>query len=401
MSSRRVVITGAHIVSALGLEADDSFRGLCEGGKGAGPIRFFDPTAVNTTIAYELPGDLDKTFRRYYSRRMLRQTLKYTRAGLIAARQLVERYPVDFASLDRERIGVCCGISGLGLYGATNDTWSVVRMMSNALPAFLTIEWDLHGLSQTIGQGETSGMEALFTAYRLIRDGRADLMIAGGFEAACLEHVVTAFEKAGALSADNAHPDEACRPFDQARSGIVLGEGGAMLILESAEHAAARGARPLCALEGFSVGFQGRQALAPLTEDPIVESIQGALEAGGIPAEGIDLVVAQGNALPEGDRIEARAIARVFGAHRPYVTATKAAFGYCHAGGSAIDVAVAAHSLSKGIVPPLVNLTAPDPDLPALNFVAERAIEAELRAAVVESYAIGGHHASVVMSSVA
>jgi 3-oxoacyl-[acyl-carrier-protein] synthase II len=403
--ARRVAVTGIGIVSALGNSLEAFYRALAEARSGVrrlpeeialgsgvqvGALAAWDPAALfKATEA----GTLDRV----------------AQFALAAAGQALAAGGLDPAAADRNRIGVCWG-TGMGgahtLEGAYQSVYgrkdfrlrplSVVMAMSNAAASNIALKWGLRGLFANFSTACSSSAMAIGEAMHAIRAGRADVIIAGGSEALLTPGILAAWQALRTLApADVADAAASCRPFDKRRGGLVLGEGGAALLLEEESHARARGA----SIHAFITGYGNTCDAAHMSKpdrDGQMRAMRQALAESGLAPEAIGYVNAHGTATVVGDVVECEAIRAVFGKTQVPVSSTKSMHGHLLGGAGALELAAALMPFSEGVLPPTAHLEQPDPAC-AVRHVARAAERGAIpRAVMSNSFAFGGSNVVLV-----
>lgn len=407
----RVVVTGTGAVTALGPDVATTWAALLAGRSGVAPIASFDASRLDVRFAAEVR-DLDASG--VLGPKELRRTDRYIQFALVAARQAMDQagLPGRLEGELAERTGA---IVGTGLGGVTTMFDNVLLMAergpSRISPFFIPMGIPNVGSGQvammsgalgpnfaTVSACATGG-HALGEAWETIRRGDADVMLAGGVEAAIHEAVVGGFASMKALSTRNDDPAAASRPFDRGRDGFVMGEGGGVVVLETLDHALARGAEPLAELVGYGATADAAHLTLPAPGGiGAVRAARRALEKAGMAPDEIDHVNAHATSTPEGDRAEAAAIRTVFGDHagRLVVTANKSMLGHTLGAAGAIEAIVTVLALREGRVPPTLNLDDPDEAVAGLDLAPHGAVERPLRAALSNSFGFGGQNSALV-----
>ncbi|MGH8934007.1 MAG: beta-ketoacyl-ACP synthase II [Egibacteraceae bacterium] len=415
-----VVVTGLGAVTPYGIGARTLWKGLLEGRSTAKRITRFDPSGYSTQIACEVPG-----FDPFacLPRKLVRQVDPFAQFALVAAGEALAHaglteagngMRVPLVGVDPERIGTVIS-SGIG--GMREMTDQFARLMdggpervrpylSIALPLNMgggqvAIRHGLRGPSFSVVSACASAGDGIGTALDIIRAGRADVMLAGGAEAAINPLTIAGFGAAGALSRRNDEPDRASRPFDIDRDGFVTGEGAAVLVLERESHAAARGARPLGRLAGYGVSNDAYHAAQPSPGGiGAARALRLALRDGGYAPADIDHCNAHGTSTPPNDAAESAAMRAAFGSHTDQiaVTSTKSAIGHLLGAAGAVEAVATVMALGEGIVPPSLNLDRQDPACD-LDIVRDTPRPVQMRVAVSNSFGFGGHNAVLVFAS--
>jgi 3-oxoacyl-[acyl-carrier-protein] synthase II len=410
-----VVVTGIGILSPAGRGLDEAWAGVLSGRTAAAVDEQLVEMGTPVTISCRVPAfDPDTELGRGASRRLDR----FTHLAVIAAREAIAHAGLSadgderITEVDADRTGVLLG-SGIG--GA--ETWAeeypryldkgpgrvspmfVPKMLSNTAAGTVAIRSGARGPNMTVNTACAAGASAIHVARDLLRSGAADVMLAGGVEAGVTGLSVSAFAQMGALS-KNPDPATASRPFDVDRNGFVIGEGAAVLVLERAEDAAARGATPLAVVAGAGASAAAPHAPAPPEAGGgAIRAIRRALEDSGIDPTRIGHLNAHGTSTPLNDAAEARALRAVFGDHTDaiVVTSTKGVTGHTLGAAGAIEAAFAIQAMRTGLVPPTANLTTQDPDI-HLDVVAGAPREVALEAVLSTSMGFGGQNAALVLT---
>ena len=408
---RRVVVTGIGMITSLGIGREENWAAALAGRSGAGPIRSFEPVDTRTTIACEVKGFDPVDFM---DKRVARRMDRFAQLAVAAGRMALEDagLAVDAASAPRIGALVGSGIGGLDTF-VEQVTLSGERgpdrlsplfipmVIANMAAAQVSMQLGLRGPLSTISTACASGNHALGDATEMIRADRADVMLAGGAEASVTEVGIGAFNAMRALSTRNDDPEGASRPFDRGRDGFVMGEAGAILVLEALEHAEARGAEPLCEVLGYGLTGDAHHLTEP---DPTGEApaaaIAMALCEAGIAAEDVDYVNAHATSTPVGDSSEVRALKLALGdanAARTPVSSTKSMHGHCLGAAGGVEGALTAMAVQQGRIPPTINLDDLDPECEGVDHVANTARDADIRVAVSNAFGFGGHNAILVL----
>src|SRR4051794_4308578 len=409
MARRRVVVTGIGAVNAVGTGVPDFLAGLREGRPGGGPITQFDASDSPVKIAAEVK-NFDPTT--VLDKKTARRTDRYTHLAMFAAREAVQHAALDIEP-EADRIGTSIG-SGIGglntLYVAHQhifekgiDRFSpfwVPALIPNMGAAYVSIELGTRGpLTASCTACAASSM-AVGDAVMYIRNGMADVMLAGGAEAAVTPMGIGGFHGMRAMSTRNDDPEGASRPFDLDRDGLVIGEAGAVLVLEALEHAQARGVEILAEVTGYGLSSDAAHVTEP---DPTGENPARAIrmalaDAGREPSE-VGYVNAHGTSTPVGDAAETRVLKLVFGeelAHRVPVSSTKSMTGHTLGAAGATEAVICTLVLREGFLPPTINLQTPDPACD-LDYVPNVARPATPDVVISNGFGFGGHNACLVL----
>jgi 3-oxoacyl-[acyl-carrier-protein] synthase II len=408
---RRVVITGLGMVSPLGNDVETTWQNLIAGESGAAPITQFELTdEYPVTFACELK-DFDPA--QWIDRKQARRMDRFAQIDLAAARQAEQDAGLDVAPIaERVGVSVATGIGGLKSFQDCYDTlkdrgpdrvnpFSIPAIIPNMGAAWVSMELGTRGpLSSQCTACAASNM-AIGESVDAIRLGRADVMLAGGTEAPVTRVGIAGFGSMRALSRRNHDPKRASRPFDAERDGFVMGEAGAIVVLEDLEHARARGAKIYAELAGYGLSSDATHITEPdpTGENPARAMTMAFRDAGIDPAQ-IGYINAHGTSTPLGDASETRVIKIAVGdeetARRVPVSSTKGATGHCLGAAGAVEAIFTTLAVERGVLPPTINYEVPDPDCD-LDYIPNEAREAEIEVGVSNSFGFGGHNASIVV----
>ena len=411
MTERRVVVTGIGTINPLGNNAAEYFTNLEKGVSGAAPITHFDAEKFKTKFACEVK-DYDPS--RYFDRKEVRKYDLFTQYALIAATEAVEDAAFDMEALDKEQAGVIwsSGIGGLKSFfdecvgyteGGKTPRFSpffIPRMISDIAAGFISMKYGFMGPNYCTVSACASSNHGLIAAFDAIRYGKADVMIAGGSEAAVNEPAVGGFNSMQALSTRNDDPRHASRPFDADRDGFVIGEGAGALILEELEHAKARGAKIYCEVVGGGASADAYHFTAPHPEGKgAIKAMRDALKDAHLAPEDIDYVNVHGTSTPAGDLPELKAVAEVLGEHvyDVNISSTKSMTGHLLGAAGAVEALACVFALTHGVVPPTINCENLDPAIDAkLNLTLNTAQKRDVKCALSNTFGFGGHNATVI-----
>lgn len=409
--TRRVVVTGMGALSALGNDVPSTWAGLVAGRSGVRRIELFDPSRVDSKIAAEVR-DFDPSG--VLDRKEMRRMDRYIQFGLVVAREALDQagLPGRMDGPLAERTGVILG-SGLGGVATMFDN---VLLMAERGPDRISPFFIPMGIPN-VGSGQVAiafgmlgpnfatvsacatGAHAIGEAWETIRRDDADIMLAGGTEAAIHEAVVGGFCSMKALSTRNDDPEAASRPFDRGRDGFVMGEGAGMLVLEELSHAEARGAEPLAEIVGYGATADANHITLPAPGGAgAVRAGRRALEKGGVEAAEVEHVNAHATSTPEGDGTELQALQTIFGEAAPSIsiTANKSMLGHTLGAAGAIESIATIMAIRTGDIPPTINLEDPDPNADGLDLTPRVATRREVRTALNNSFGFGGQNAAIV-----
>jgi 3-oxoacyl-[acyl-carrier-protein] synthase II len=408
---RRVVVTGLGAVTALGPDVASTWDGLVAGRSGVRTIEAFDPSRVDSKIAAEVR-DFDASG--VIDRKDMRRMDRYIQFGLVVAHQAMRQagLPERLEGRQAERAGVYLG-SGLGGVGTLFDNvllmadrgpdrispFFIPMGIANVGSGQIAISFGQLGPNFAIVSACATGAHAIGEAWETIRRGDADVMLAGGVEAAIHEAVLGGFASMKALSTRNDDPEAASRPFDVDRDGFVMGEGAGMVVLEALESAEERGAEPLAELVGYGATADGSHITLPSPGGAgAVRAARRALEKAGVSPDEVDHVNAHATSTPEGDRAELQGLRTLFGerASTVAITANKSMLGHTLGAAGAIESIATIQTLRTGVVPPTINLEQPDEAGVGLDLTPGRAATRDIRIALNNAFGFGGQNATLV-----
>ncbi len=415
---RRVVITGLGMVSPLACGVEETWKRLVAGRSGAGKITRFDASHLSTDIACEVPlGDgSDGTFNAddWMSGKDQRKVDTFILYAMAAAQQAVEDagwMPEDEA--ERERTGVIIG-SGIGGLQSIAETTLTLRdkgprrvspffipgALINLCSGQVSIRYGFKGPNHAVVTACSTGAHAIGDGSRLIQYGDADVMVAGGSEAAICEIGIAGFNACKALSTNfNDTPERASRPYDRDRDGFVMGEGAGVVVLEEYEHAKARGARIYAEVIGYGLSGDAYHITSPAPDgDGGFRAMQAALKGAGITPDDIDYVNAHGTSTPMGDEIELNAVVRLLGnsAGKVTMSSTKSATGHLLGAAGAIEAIFGVLAIRDGVAPPTINLENPSVETP-IDLAPQKAVQRKIDTVLSNSFGFGGTNASLVL----
>jgi 3-oxoacyl-[acyl-carrier-protein] synthase II len=407
----RIVVTGIGVISPVGHDACSTWDAIVTGRSGIDRITRFDPSGYETTFAGEVK-NFDPVAR--MGRKDVRRTDRYTHFAVAAALEALEHANLTIDDAIADRVGVLIG-SGMGGAETLDAGMETVltdgpgRLSPFFMPMFLgnmasgtvAIATGARGPNFAPVSACASSAHAIGEAASIIRRGEADVIIAGGSEAPLARMVVAGFNAMGALSTRNDDPPGASRPFDAERDGFVLGEGGAALILESADHAARRGARVLAELTGYATTDDANHMVQPAPGGiGAARAMSLAIGAAGLQPDDIGYINAHGTSTPLNEKFETQAIKAAFGdaAYTVPISSTKSMTGHLLGAAGALEAALAIMAIERGLLPPTINQTSPDPECD-LDYVANAARPAVVKHAMSNSMGFGGHNVSLIFSS--
>jgi nodulation protein E len=400
---QRVVITGMGAVSALGLDARAMWERLRAGESAIAPLRHPDSAELRVKVAAQVPEEFERAGGLSAEQSTLMD--RNSQLALCAAREAEAQSGLDFDRLELARnaaVVVGCGTGGelahdqqsRRMYGEHNPRvhpFTIVRLMVNAPASHISMAYKLHGPSFVVASACASANHALIQAAQMIRSGQTDVALSGGTEACLSFSCLRAWEAMRILATDT------CRPFSAHRSGLVLGEGAAIFVLESLTHARSRSAPILCEFAGGGMSADGADIVLPSAEGEAL-ALERALADAGLNADDVDYVNAHGTGTQANDSTETRALHLAFGDHakRLAVSSTKAKHGHALGAAGALELVAVIGALREGVVPPTVNLDAPDLECD-LDYVPGSARAMPVRAAMSNTFAFGGLNAVLAL----
>jgi 3-oxoacyl-[acyl-carrier-protein] synthase II len=410
MSKRRVVVTGLGVVSPVGIGTSNAWESLVKGQSGITRITKFDPSAFSSQIAGEVK---DFNVEDYLPAKDARRMDTFIQYGLAAGIEAFKDSGIEVTEQNAERIGVSIGsgIGGLGLIESTNDIYDeggprkispffIPGTIINMISGNLSIMFGLKGPNVAIVTACTTGTHSIGDAARMIEYGDADVMVAGGAEAAITELSVGGFASARALSNRNEDPATASRPWDKGRDGFVIGEGAGVMVLEEYEHAKARGARIYAELAGYGMSADAYHMTAPNMDGPR-RSMVNALKNAGINPDQVQFMNAHGTSTPLGDTNETNAIKATFGdyAYKLVVNSTKSMTGHLLGGAGGLESVFTVLSIYNQISPPTINIFNQDPECD-LDYCANTARDLKITYALKNNFGFGGTNGSLVFKKI-
>ena len=406
----RVVITGLGALTPLGNNINDFWHGLINGVSGAGSITRFDTTNFKTKFACEIKGFNPQDF---FDRNEARKYDPFTQYALVSVAEAVENAGIDFDKLNKNRVGVIWGSGNGGIFSfqeavseyATGNgiprfnPYFYPKMIVDIASGVISIKYGLRGVNFTSVSACASANTAIIEAFNFIQWGKADMIITGGSEAPIYEVSVGGFNATKALSTSNAHAETACKPFDPARDGFVMGEGAGAIILESYEHAVQRGANIIAEIVGGGMTADAYHLTSTHPEgEGTVLAMQLALEEAGISAFDIDYLNVHGTASPVGDVSELYSIEKIFAGNQGLsISATKSMTGHLLGAAGAIEAIICIKAITEGIIPPTINTSQIEPAFGGkFDMTLGNAKKKQVQYAMNNTLGFGGHIASSI-----
>lgn len=413
--SRRVVVTGGAVVTALGHETSEFWDKLCAGKSGVGPIQRFDTSEYKVHFGGEIK-DFTPTDHLDIDKKEIRRLDRFCLFAVVASHKAIQQSGIDFEDGDPYLNGVLIGsgIGGLGeierqhskLFdkGPTRvSAFMIPKLMVNAASGNVSVRWGLRGPNSAVATACASATNAIGDAFKLIQNGFADVMVTGGSEAAVTPMGLSGFAKMKALSTRNDEPERASRPFDEGRDGFVLSEGAGIVVLEELEHAKRRGAPIMAEVLGYGMSADASHMTAPDPEGKGAgRAMSMALRDAKANPEDIEYINAHGTSTPLGDAAETAAIKSVFGVHakKLAVSSTKSQLGHLLGASGGVEFIVSAMALQNQVLPPTINLDNPDPKCD-LDYIPNEARETTVTRILKNSFGFGGHNACLVIGKAA
>jgi len=406
----RVLVTGMGIISPLGLDVETTWDGIVNGRSGVDFITAFDSEGFDTHFAAEVKGFDPEN---YLDRKEARRMDRFAQFAAVAAQQACRQAGLEPGSVDPYRVGVIIGsgIGGISTLSAQHEIliergpkrvspFLIPMMLGDMASAQVSMVTGSMGANYCAVSSCSSGADALGQAWAMIRRGQEDIVLAGGSEAPVVPVAVAGFNALRALSRFNEDPSKASRPFDITRDGFVIGEGAAVLVLESEESANRRGVSALAEIKGYAATSDAHHLTEPMaTGESAARAMTKALEEAGVDASEVDYVNTHGTSTPLNDRHETMAIKVALGeyAYRLPLSSTKSMTGHLLGSGGALEACFCVLAIENSIIPPTINLNEPDPDCD-LDYTPNQARSQEINVTLSNSFGFGGHNSVLVMA---
>ena len=412
MELKRVVVTGMGALTPVGNTVEEYWNGLINGVSGAVPVTLFDAAKFKTRFACEVK-DFDPT--RYLDKKDSRKIDRFAQFALVVSDEAMADAGLNADNINPDRVGVVWGSGIGGLITFQNEVMEfakgdgtprfspffIPKMILDIAAGHISMRHNLRGPNFAVVSACASSTNAIIEAANLIKLGKADIIVSGGSEAVISEAGLGGFNAMKAMSERNDDPATASRPYDKDRDGFVMGEAGGALILESLDHALARGARIICEIAGGGATADAHHITAPHPEGLGARNVMlAALEDAGMQPSDIDYINTHGTSTPLGDVAEVKAILDVFGEHayNLNISATKSMTGHCLGAAGVIEAIASIKAVVEDMVPPTINHFTDDPELdPRLNFTFNKAQQRTVRAALSNTFGFGGHNACVIV----
>lgn len=410
---RKVVVTGLGIISSLGNNIDDYWASLVAGKSGIGKVTRFDASSYPTQVGSEV---LDFNAADFMDPKEARRNDRYTQFAVAATRLALADASLDTGSVDPSRLGVLIG-SGIGGMETIEDQsfrlfergprkvspFMIPALIANMASGVVAIEINARGPNFGVVSACATGSHSIGESMHMIRSGRADVMVAGGSEAAITRLGYAGFCSMKAMSTNfNDTPERSSRPFDLNRDGFVMGEGAGILILESEESARARGARIYCEVAGYGATCDAHHITMPDPEGKgLAEALEWSLQDAGLTADDIDYINAHGTSTKYNDKFETLSVKKVFGeaVGKLSISSTKSMTGHLLGAAGGVEAAACCKAIETGVIPPTINYDEPDPDCD-IDCVPNQAITRVVNSAVSNNLGFGGHNTSIVFKRI-
>jgi 3-oxoacyl-[acyl-carrier-protein] synthase II len=396
------------VISSLGHNVNDFWASLTAGKSGVDRVTLFDPSDYACQIGAEVRG-WDPT--QHMDAKEVRRNDRYTHFGFCAAKQAIADAKLDMTKEDGDRVGVLIGSGIGGMWTIENQhknllekgprkvsPFMIPALISNMCSGLVAIELGARGPNFGVVSACSTSTHAIGESLRMIRYGDADVMICGGAEASITPLSYAGFCSMKAMSTSNENPQKASRPFDLNRDGFIMGEGSAVLVIESLEHAQARGAHIYCELAGYAATCDAYHITSPDPEGKgLSQSMIKSLKDAKLEPHQIDYINAHGTSTPYNDKFETIAIKKIFGDHarKVHISSTKSMTGHLLGAAGSIEAVISVKAIETGIVPPTINYETPDPDCD-LDYTPNVKREAKIDAVLTDNLGFGGHNAALV-----
>ncbi len=405
---KRVVITGMGAVTPCGLTVEETWANMTAGKSGIGPITLFDSSPLAVHIAGEMKGFEPGNYMDF---KESRRRDRFIQAAVAAARMAIEHANLKITPENSDEIGCFVGTAVGGLTTYYEAVLTLTSSGPRKLPPFsipsticdggssaISIDWGIHGPNFSPVSACAAGADAIGMAYQAIKLGQCQAVVAGGSEVPIMIVGMAAFDRLGAMSHNNDHPTEACKPFDKNRDGLVMGEGAGIVIVEDLDYALARGAEPLAELIGYGSTSDAFHVTAP-AENGVgaARAMKFALKDAGLQPTDIDWLSAHATATALNDKYESMAIKSVFGEHayKLPISGTKSMTGHMMGATGAVELILGIKAIECGLVPPTINYSTPDPECD-LDYVPNTARAVKVDTFMSNAFGFGGHNSVLI-----
>ena len=408
VSHKRVVVTGMGVIASLGHNVNDFWANIVAGKCGVDKVTLFDAKDYSCQIGAEVRG-WDPA--QHMDPKEVRRNDRYTHFGFCAAKQAITDAKLDMTKEDADRVGVLIGSGIGGMLTIENQhkvlmergprkvsPFMIPALISNMCSGLVAIELGARGPNFGVVSACSTSTHAIGESLRMIRGGEADVMICGGAEASITPLSYAGFCSMKAMSTNNENPQKASRPFDLNRDGFIMGEGGAVLVIESLEHALARGAHIYCELAGYAATCDAYHITSP---DPdgkgLSQAMIKSLRDANVEPHQVDYINAHGTSTPYNDKFETIAIKKIFGDHarKVNISSTKSMTGHLLGAAGSIEAVISVKAIETGIVPPTINYETPDPEYD-LDYTPNVKREAKINTVLTDNLGFCGHNAALV-----
>jgi len=414
MNLKKVVVTGLGALTPIGNSTSDYWNALLAGVSGANPITHFPTENFKTKFACELKGFNVSDFLDNKEAKKMDDCAQY---AMVATMEALLDSGLNITKCNPERIGVILGTGIGGFYSSYESAkifvennfvphfnpFFIPKVLANLVSGYIALQYGFKGPNYVVSSACASAANAMIDACQMLQLGKADIVISGGSEACIVPTAIGGFNAMRALSTRNDNPQTASRPFDQDRDGFVMGEGAGIIILESYDHAIARGAKIYAELAGTGITEDVYHVVAPQPEgEAAIRSMRLAVEDAGLQLTDINHINTHGTSTPLGDISEAKAIAALFGEHTPniVVNSTKSMIGHLLGAAPAVEAIAVIKAIEQGIIPPNINLFHKDEAIPELNFASQEAVNQPVNAALSNSFGFGGHNVTLLFKKI-
>ncbi|MDA3952863.1 MAG: beta-ketoacyl-[acyl-carrier-protein] synthase family protein [Bacteroidales bacterium] len=398
---KKVVVTGFNMLTALGLDWEETWKNIQEGKSGVKKISLFDASENQTQIAAELSPEFSDKSSEIIKKRISKQMTRVTQMSYVCAVEAIEKHNIDFDQLDKKRVGVILGVVNTGDSSTEEGTTSknlILKRMNNAMSAWIGMRYNIEGPNFTTSSACSSSAFAIALGYDAIKAGRTDMMIVGGADSIINKEEIDGFNEIYALATNNENPEKASCPFSKNRDGFVIGEGAGIMIIESEESAKARGAKIYAELVDYAFTNESYNIMAPKPDGAgMADTMEQALKNAGITINDVSYINAHGTSTMLNDLYETKAIKKVFGerAYKIPVSSTKSMTGHTIGAAGAIESIISVLAIKDSVIPPTISLDEADPDLD-LDYVPNKLRKQNLDIVLSNSFAFGGHNATLV-----
>jgi 3-oxoacyl-[acyl-carrier-protein] synthase II len=405
---KRVVVTGMGVIASLGHNVNDFWANIVAGKSGVDRVTLFDAKDYTCQIGAEVKG---WDAAQHMDPKEVRRNDRYTHFGFCAAKQAIADAKLDMTKEDGDRVGVIIGSGIGGMLTIENQhkvllergprkvsPFMIPALISNMCSGLVAIELGARGPNFGVVSACSTSTHAIGESLRMIRGGEADVMICGGAEASITPLSYAGFCSMKAMSTNNENPQKASRPFDLNRDGFIMGEGGAVLVIESLEHAQARGAHIYCELAGYAATCDAYHITSPDPEGKgLSQAMIKSLQDANVAPHQIDYINAHGTSTPYNDKFETLAIKKIFGDHarKVNISSTKSMTGHLLGAAGSIEAVISVKAIETGIVPPTINYETPDPECD-LDYTPNVKREAKIDTVLTDNLGFGGHNAALV-----